>query len=169
MWTGVDVEKFVQHWSPLSGWLVALSDSELCADWRAAAERCRRTGFQPLPCVIPGMTVRMAGDGPSSWAIYANVSRPKALSKWGTLPGAYTGGQGEREHIGGKPLWLMRALVRDYSHPVDLIVDPCAGGGTTLLAAAMEGRRAIGAEIDPETFEKAVARLSKGYTRDLFS
>ena len=42
--------------------------------------------------------------------------------------------------------------------------DPCAGGGTTLLAAAIEGRRAIGAELDPDTYAKAVERLSRGYT-----
>ena len=63
----------------------------------------------------------------------------------------------------------MRAIVRDYSEPGDLVVDPCAGGGTTLLAAVMEGRRAIGAEMDPATFDKAVARLRKGYTAPLFS
>jgi site-specific DNA-methyltransferase (adenine-specific) len=63
----------------------------------------------------------------------------------------------------------MQSIVKDYSRPGDLIVDPCAGGGTTLLAAAIEGRRAIGAECDPETFAKAVRRLSKGYTPSMFT
>lgn len=58
----------------------------------------------------------------------------------------------------------MRELIRDYTRPGDLIVDPFAGGGTTLLAAAIEGRRCIGAELDPETYRKAVKRLSAGYT-----
>ncbi|MEM9073924.1 MAG: DNA methyltransferase [Myxococcota bacterium] len=71
-------------------------------------------------------------------------------------------------HPGGKLMAPMRLLVRDYSELDDLICDPCAGGGTTLLAAAIEGRRAIGAELDPATFEKAVARLSKGYTPSIF-
>ncbi len=151
------------------GWFVALSDSELCAPWRSSLEDVGLTGFQPIPCVIPGMTVRMAGDGPSSWAVYANVARPKSLHRWGTLPGAYRTPPGVRGHIGGKPLALMTALVRDYSRKGDLICDPCAGGGTTLLAAAQEDRRAIGAEIDPDTFELAVARLEKGYTPDMFA
>ena len=64
---------------------------------------------------------------------------------------------------------LMRAIVRDYSRPGDLVCDPFAGGGTTLLAAVMEGRQAIGAELDPITFEKAEARLRGGYTPDLFT
>ncbi len=134
-WSAAEVDEFVDFWVPrCRGWFVCLSNSELCSTWRAAFEHAGRTGFQPLPILIPGMTVRMAGDGPSSWAVYANVARPKRapFSTWGTLPGGYTGPVGRRERassvVGGKPLWLMRALIRDYSRPGDLIVDPCAGG-----------------------------------------
>ena len=170
-WSHADVDAFVDAWAPRNrGWFVVLSDSELCAAYRSAFERNGLTGFQPIPCVIPGMSVRMSGDGPSSWAVYANVARPKSLCKWGTLPGAYVNrSQGEREHIGGKPLWLMRALVRDYTRPGDLVVDPCAGSGTTLIAAAQEGRRSIGSECDAATYEKARSRIGRGYTPDLFS
>jgi site-specific DNA-methyltransferase (adenine-specific) len=58
----------------------------------------------------------------------------------------------------------MRAIIRDYSRPGDLIVDPCAGGATTLIAAAIEGRRSIGSEMDETTFKKAQARIKAGYT-----
>lgn len=92
------------------------------------------------------------------------AKRSATMSKCGTKPGAYVGGQGEREHIGGKPLWLMRAIVRDYSEPGDVVCDPTAGGATTLLAAVIEGRTAIGAERDPVTWEKAVRRLRRGFT-----
>ena len=164
-WSAADVNAFVDAWAArCRGWIVCLSDSDLCATYRTAYERNGLTGFQPVPILIPGMTVRMAGDGPSSWAIYANVGRPKSFHKWGTLPGGYTGPVGERVHIGGKPLWAMRALVRDYSRPGDLICDPCAGAGTTLLAALEENRRAIGAEVDPVTHAVAVKRLARGFT-----
>ena len=63
---------------------------------------------------------------------------------------------------------MMRAIVRDYSRPDWLIVDPCAGSGTTLLAAAMEGRRAIGAEMDPATYGIASQRLHREYQAPLF-
>jgi site-specific DNA-methyltransferase (adenine-specific) len=169
-WTAADVDAFVDAWAPrCRGWFCAFSCSDLAPAWRIAFERHGLTGFQPLPCVIRGMTVRMSGDGPSSWAVYLNVARPKALHRWGTMDGAYISPQGERAHIGGKPLGLMRAIVRDYSRPGDLIVDPCAGGATTLIAAAMEGRRAIGAELDPATFAKAQARIARGHTVDLFA
>jgi DNA modification methylase len=74
----------------------------------------------------------------------------------------------ERIVVGSKPLWLMRALVRDYSRPGDLVCDPCAGGGTTLAAARAEGRRSVGAELDPETWRKACERLAKPSTLELF-
>jgi site-specific DNA-methyltransferase (adenine-specific) len=61
----------------------------------------------------------------------------------------------------------MRAIVSDYSKRGDLICDPCAGGATTLLAAAMEGRRAVGSEMDPNTFALAQKRIAKGYTPPL--
>ncbi len=169
-WDRDDVFAFVRSWAPrCRGWFVALSDSDLCSVWREAFEESGLTGFQPLPIVIRGMTVRMSGDGPSSWAIYANVARPKALARWGTLPGAYQGGQGEREHIGGKPIWLMKELIGHYSKPGDLICDPCAGMGTTLLAAVMERRHAIGSEVNEATAANAIARIKRDYLPELFS
>jgi site-specific DNA-methyltransferase (adenine-specific) len=161
-WSEEDVEECVAFWGARNrGWFALMSDSELTREYRAAYERGGLTGFQPLPCVIPGMTVRLAGDGPSSWAVYLNVARPKALSKWGTLRGFFGPiGQGERFAIGGKPIELMRQVIREYSRPGNLIVDPCAGGATTLIAAALEGRRAIGAELDPKTFELACKRIA---------
>jgi site-specific DNA-methyltransferase (adenine-specific) len=63
----------------------------------------------------------------------------------------------------------MRALVRDYTKPGDLIVDPCAGAATTLIAAAIEGRRAIGAECDPETYAIAKERIERPFTPDIFA
>jgi hypothetical protein len=115
------------------------------------------------------MTVRLAGDGPSSWAVYLMVARTKAAHKWGTLDGAYTGlPQGERMIAGSKSLVLMRKIVRDYSRPGDLVCDPYAGSGTTLLAAVIEGRRAIGAEMDRGRFDMAVRRLREGHTVNMF-
>lgn len=161
-WTPADVNAFVDSWAPRNrGWFVCLSDHSLCAAYEAAYARHGLTTFAPVGILIPGMTVRMAGDGPSSWTIYANVARPKRLSKWGTLPGGYTGGPGERVHIGGKPLWLMRELVKDYSRENDLVVDPCMGAGTTGLACRIEGRRFIGAECDPVPFELAQERIER--------
>lgn len=171
-----DVEVFIRRWGAASsGWLCGFTSSDLVSDYENAAKQAGRYAFAPLAVVTPGMNVRLAGDGPSNWTVYLMVSRPRSgpITKWGTLPGAYIAKHHKYDDgvgvPGAKSVGLMRAIVRDYSRSGNLIVDPCAGGGTTILAAAMEGRRAIGSEIDPETFEKAVARLSKGYTSDMFA
>ena len=164
--------EMVAHWSPrATGWTCWLTSHDLVPTYDAALSDRGRYVFAPLPCVISGMTVRLVGDGPSSESVSLVVARPRTAeaAKWGTLPGFYKGPAEKCLVVGGKPLWLMRAIIRDYTRPGDLVVDPWAGGGTTLLAAVMEGRRAIGAEMDASTWEKAVARLRKGYTAPLFS
>ncbi len=164
-----DVELAANRWCKASrGWVVVMCDDVLFGTWRACMDANDRKVFQDVPAIISGMTVRQSGDGPSSWAIHMAVSRPASLSRWGTLRGGYTGPREKQIVTGGKPLWLLRAIVRDYTRRGNLIVDPTAGGATTLLAAAMEGRRAIGAECDEKTYLKAVYRLETGYTPDLF-
>ena len=158
---------FVDAWSGLCrGWFVCITSHALAPTVAEAMGRNGRYVFVPLPFVAPGSRVRLAGDGPSNWTCWIVVSRPRSREwqTWGTLPGAYIGPPESMPIIGGKPLWLMRALVRDYSRPGDLIVDPCAGAGTTLLSAAIEGRRGLGAEMDPDTYNLAARRLRAGYT-----
>lgn len=171
--TDADVYSFVAHWSPRTrGWFCAFTDSELYPVWRDALRNMGRYVFAPLPCVQRGMNVRLAGDGPSSWTTWLVVARPRGMRPLsGTLPGAYIGTQhtpgfdvarGPRVP-GQKPLWLMRAILGDYTSPGDLICDPCAGGGTTLLAAKLEDRRAIGAEALAPHYEIACERLKRAY------
>lgn len=50
-------------------------------------------------------------------------------------------------------------LVEMFTKPNDLIVEPFAGSGTTLLVANQKGRRIIGAEINEETYNIAKANL----------
>lgn len=65
-------------------------------------------------------------------------------------------------HPTQKPLNLMRWLVRTYSNRFDLILEPFAGSGSTLAAAAIEGRRAIGIEQSEAYCEIIANRLEKG-------
>jgi len=158
-WASEDVDAFVNAWAPHVQWIVSLTDDDLSPSWRAAYRAEGLTTFATVPAVIRAMTVRLAGDGPSSWAIHCAVARTKAQLKWGTLPGAYVGNREAQEWVGGKPLWLMRALVRDYSRPGDLIVDPCCGAGTLAVACRYEGRRALLCDRDPAAIECTVKRL----------
>ena len=54
-----------------------------------------------------------------------------------------------RVHPQQKPVDLFRWCVRTYSNPGDLVVDPCAGSGSTGEAAEAEGRRFLGWDHDP--------------------
>lgn len=162
-WSKKDVRAAVNAWAPRArGWFVTITDHVLAPVYAHALEALGRFVFAPLPLVETGSGVRMVGDGPSSWTKWIVVARPRTaeMAKWGTLRGAYHGPRETKLVIGGKPLWAMKQLVEDYSRPGDLIVDICAGGGTTLLAAKLLGRRAIGSELDPKTHALALDRLS---------
>jgi site-specific DNA-methyltransferase (adenine-specific) len=170
-WTAADVSKFCAFWSPRTrGWIVSITDHVLARAWESSLLSLGRYVFPPLPFIETGSRVRLSGDGPSSWACWMVVARPSTVefSRWGTLDGAYIAPNERKPVMGGKHLGLMRAIVRDYSRPGDLICDPCAGGSTTLIAAAMEGRRAVGAEMDPHHYEISRRRIAKGWTQPMF-
>lgn len=56
----------------------------------------------------------------------------------------------ELVHPNEKPIDLLRQLVEATTEPGALILDPFAGSGSTLTAAAMTGRQYIGVELDAE-------------------
>lgn len=65
----------------------------------------------------------------------------------------------ERVHTTQKPLWLMEALVRDFTDPGEVVLDPFAGSGTTGVAAKRLGRGFIGWERDPKYAAIAERRI----------
>jgi site-specific DNA-methyltransferase (adenine-specific) len=72
-------------------------------------------------------------------------------------------------HPTEKPLSLLDSLVRYGCPPGGLVLDPCAGSGSTLDAARRAGRRAIGIERHEPYAEAAARRLAEPYSVDLFS
>jgi hypothetical protein len=168
-WTAVDVAEFVASWAERTRqWMACFCSDDLIPAYRDAYAKAGWLDFAPVPWVEPGKSVRLQGDGPASWTCYLMVARPrtKAAMKWRSLPGAYVmrsenrhGAAGELGRYGGKPPSLMRAIIRDYSNEGDLVCDPCAGYGTTLIAAAQMQRRAIGSEMDADAYAEACARI----------
>lgn len=144
-----------------SEWMVVFSDHKGAQRNEATLEGRGEYVFAPVIWAKSNPTPRLAGDGPASAAEYITVARPrKRVRDSGSRPGCYYGPSesGGVSFMGRKPMWLMRALVRDYSRPGDTILDTFAGSGTTGRAARLEGRRCILIEQDPETAAKA-ARL----------
>jgi len=172
-WTAADVHAYVCARSPfVRGWMVSLTSHDLIPAWEAAHAAAGRLCFAPVVCVIRGMSFRKQGDGPASCAVYAMVARPRAkrfMGGW-ACSGAYVVPQSDEAGGGrGKPLTLIQALVRDYSRPGDLVADCFAGWGTTLAAAVSLGRRAIGAEVDPNAYAEAQRRLARPLQTDMFA
>jgi site-specific DNA-methyltransferase (adenine-specific) len=154
-----------------TGWIVWMTDHTLAPTIEAAMQRNSRYVFAPLPYIHPGRSVRLTGDGPSSWTDWLIVSRTTAQSKWGTLRGGYVANQGwnDKVRMGGKPTRLMQMVVSDYSRAGDLVCDPFMGAGTTGVACMKEGRKFIGIEIDQAAFDISCKRIEDAQRQaDLF-
>ena len=66
----------------------------------------------------------------------------------------------DRFHPTQKSLPLFAELIEKHSNKGDLVIDPYAGSGTTMLAAANTGRVGLGCEPNEEYFKLSKQRLS---------
>ena len=64
-----------------------------------------------------------------------------------------------RIHPAQKPVNLLKQLISIFTDPGDVVIDPCAGSGSTLRAAKELGRHSYGFEIDREFFQKATEQM----------
>lgn len=64
------------------------------------------------------------------------------------------------EHPCQFPVAIPRRLIRALTQKNDVVLDPFMGVGTTGIAAVLEGRRFVGAELDTRYFELAGARIN---------
>jgi adenine-specific DNA-methyltransferase len=69
------------------------------------------------------------------------------------------------KHPAEKPLEMMRHIVTISSKPGAVVLDPFAGGGTTLAAAKLEGRQYIGCDMDWAYVQRARKRIEGGTVR----
>ena len=66
-----------------------------------------------------------------------------------------------KQHPTQKPVPLMQWCL-SFAKDAETILDPFCGSGTTLVAAKLEGRKAIGIEINERYCEIAASRLAQG-------
>jgi site-specific DNA-methyltransferase (adenine-specific) len=64
-------------------------------------------------------------------------------------------------HPTEKPVGLLANLITSVTKPGDLILDPFAGSGSTLVAAKKTGRRFIGVELDDDFYQIAQRRIEE--------
>jgi len=78
------------------------------------------------------------------------------------IPRIHPGLQSSHDHPTSKPVALINWFMRLHTAPGHLVLDPFMGGGPTMLAAASNGCRAIGIEIEERYCELTARRLSQG-------
>jgi DNA (cytosine-5-)-methyltransferase len=71
-------------------------------------------------------------------------------------------------HPTQKPVMLLESLIEIFTDKGDVVIDPCAGSGTTLLAAANCGRKAYGFEIKKDFYKSATSIIMPLVQRKLF-
>jgi site-specific DNA-methyltransferase (adenine-specific) len=98
----------------------------------------------PLPQPQPG-------DRARAWCVAAGYDDAGEAQRWGA-------------HPNHKPFPVLEPLLRDWSRPGDLVLDPFAGSGSIPAAALRLGRRAACSEIEPEWAGRVSARLLEAAT-----
>ncbi|WP_394825052.1 DNA-methyltransferase [Pendulispora albinea] len=169
--------RFIAAWCAQSvrRWTLAFSDVESSLLWRlsfqAAGLNYRRTGeWDRL-----GGAPQFNGLEPAAASEAITICHRKGRRRWngGGAPARWShpivanrlGQRNSRVHETQKPLGLMLDLVRLFSDPGDVVIDPFCGSGTTLVAALRLGRRAIGIELNPAHARTARERCAAEETQ----
>jgi DNA modification methylase len=72
---------------------------------------------------------------------------------------------GNKLHPTQKPISVLMQLIEAFSAPGDLVLNPFAGSGSTLLAARMLGCHWLGIELDENYHRIATERLGQTVPR----
>ena len=62
-------------------------------------------------------------------------------------------------HPAQKPVRVIKKLIQTFTDPGDVVIDPCAGSGSTLRAAYETGRSSYGFEIDKNFYNNAKKQM----------
>ena len=71
-------------------------------------------------------------------------------------------------HPTQKPIEVLRRLIEIFTDPYDVVIDPVAGSGSTLRAAASMNRSAYGFEIKKDFYKKAKEIMLTDVQQTLF-
>jgi site-specific DNA-methyltransferase (adenine-specific) len=144
-------------------WDYGLSTADTAwGSWQSPSAPHLRYGFEPVICAWGEQWRRTAPVGFEHWRDELGRWPELCRNVWRIAPGASAGG----EHPAVMPVDLAARAIRLSTWPTETVLDPFAGTGTTLLAAQLLGRRAIGIEVSERYCELAAKRLAQG-TLDL--
>lgn len=152
---------WVYHAAPLlgpGGKLVSFCPVQLSGDLVEAAARC---GL-PFRCSLHWLKPNPA---PHFDGRLSNALEHMMVFGGGTLnshldSNVFTCASDQKQrvkHENHKPVDLMRWVIRLVSPQRGWVLDPFCGSGSTLVAAALEERNAVGVELDPDYAAAALA------------
>ena len=96
---------------------------------------------------------------PAAGGQRGDISRDEFLA-WTLGMWTFAGANPRRVgHPAPFPEELPKRLIKLYSYPADLVLDPFAGSGTTLVAAKRLGRASLGVDINPVFCDLTVRNL----------
>lgn len=170
---------FAAMWRTLHGALDEFGHAYVCCDWRSypAVRECSKgSGMEPKNCIV------WDKGGAGLGSNYANTHEFIAFHARIPASGAMTSNRrtgqrsvyssnivrhnrptgDDRQHNAAKPVEMLRDFVRHSSDPGGRVLDLFAGSGSTLIAAAAEGRIGLAMEKEPKMVDVIVARLAKG-------
>ena len=144
-------------------WSAVFSDLESSHLWRAAVEPAGAEYIRTVPWVRWSQP-QITGDRPPSGAELVCLWHAPRRKHW-SGPGSLTAFdtrslRGADKYSCEKPLDLMLSLVSWFSDEGESIVDPCAGSGTTGLAARLLERDAVLLEHDADAAALAQRRIA---------
>jgi site-specific DNA-methyltransferase (adenine-specific) len=73
----------------------------------------------------------------------------------------------EKIHPTQKPVKVLERLIEIFTDEGDVVIDPCAGSGSTLKAAVQKNRQAYGFEIKKNFFRESQAKVLKNIQKKL--
>jgi site-specific DNA-methyltransferase (adenine-specific) len=147
------IERFTVAWD----YGIATSDTAW-GSWQSPSAPNLRHAFEPVICAHTGPWGRHAPEGYEHWRDEEGNWPELCRRMWRIAPGAST----RSGHPAVMPVELARRCIRLSTWPTEIVYDPFAGSGTTLVAAKLLGRRAIGVEISERYCEIAAKRLAQG-------
>jgi len=127
--------------------------------WQSPAAPNLRGDHEVITVACRDGWERQAPAGMEGWRDTAGDWPALCSTVWNIAPAT---GPERAGHPAPFPVELARRCIRLSSWPGEVVFDPFAGTGTTLLAAVQLGRRAVGIERSEQYCALAVDRLAQG-------
>lgn len=146
-------------------WALVFCQVEAAMKWRDSLVAAQLDYARTCVWVKPDGMPQYTGDRPGMGYESIIACHAPGKKRWngGGRHGVFIVNKNDSDRSGHptqKPDALMDLLIKLFTDPGDLILDPFAGSGTTGVAAIRLGRRFIGWERDPKYHAIALKRLT---------